>query len=154
MIDPKEVRPGNWIIRITGMDANHFPFFAYKAVALDEYFYTFSKVCFPIPLTTDIVGKCGFKHDFGDWYMNIPAEGVEEGLPFLRYRLKEKSWYLRDVKIPAQPIYLHQLQNLYYALTGKELYVQLGFFENVSNIGPINFFNKPLIGTTKNKPLL
>jgi hypothetical protein len=154
MIDLKDVRPGNWVIKMTGMDVNHLPFFAYNAVAVDEYFFTFSKVCFPIPLTTGIFGKCGFKHEYGDWYMNTPAEGIDDGLPFLRYRLKEKSWYLRGVKIPAQPIYLHQLQNLYHALTHKELNVQLGFFENVDIVGPINFFNKPLQGTGTRKSLL
>ncbi|NTS42680.1 hypothetical protein HRG84_17405 [Flavisolibacter sp. BT320] len=154
MIDPKDVRPGNWVIKMTGMDVNHLPFFAYKAVALDEYLFSFSMVCFPVPLTTGIFGKCGFKHDYGDWYMNMPAEDIDDGLPFLRYRRKEKSWYLRDVKIPAQPLYLHQLQNLFHALTQKELNVQLGFFENTENVGPINFFDKPLQTSVAKKPLL
>src|SRR5688500_12282328 len=142
MIDPRDIRPGNWVIKITGKDVNESPFFAFRAVALDEFFYSFINVCFPIPLTTSIFGKCGFKHDFVDWYMNIAAEGVDDGLPFWRYKLKEKCWYLRNVKIPAQPVYLHQLQNLYYALTKKELNVQLGSFENIDSVGPINFFNK------------
>jgi len=86
--------------------------------------------------------------------MNIDAEGIDEGLPFLRYKLEEKCWYLRTEKIPAQPVYLHQLQNLYYALTYKELNVQLGFFENVTTIGPVNFFHGALRKAASSNPLL
>jgi hypothetical protein len=154
MINPKEVRPGNWVIKTTGMDVNHHPFFAYKAVAIDEYFYTFIKTCFPIPLSTAIFGKCGFKHDFGDWYMNIDADGIDDGLPFLRYRLEAKCWYLRTEKIPVQPVYLHQLQNLFYALTYKELNVQLGFFENLTTVGPVNFYHGHQQKVRSSNPLL
>lgn len=154
MIDPKEVRPGNWVMKITGMDVNRHPFFAYKAVAIDEYFYTFVKVCFPIPLTTAIFGKCGFKHSFGDWYLNLEAEGIDDGLPFLRYRHTEKGWYLKTMKLPAQPVYLHQLQNLFYALTKKELNVQLGSFENVATIGPVRLLPKPAHKAAGMQPVL
>ena len=67
MIDPKEVRVGNWVIKITGTDVNTQSFFEYKAIALDEYYYSFAKVCFPIKITTAILGTSGFKQKFGDW---------------------------------------------------------------------------------------
>lgn len=145
MLDPRDVRVGNWVIKVIGTDKNDQSFFAYNPIAIDEYYYTFAKVCFPIKLTSGILEKCGFKHEFGDWYINLQDEGVDGGLPFLRYELKVGCWFLWDKKIPAQPRYLHQLQNLYYALSNKELTVQLGFFENIDIIGPINFFIKPLI---------
>lgn len=154
MIDPHEVRPGNWLIKVTGIDINTKPFYEYKAVLVDEYFYSFVKFCFPILLTPAVLGNCGFKHEFGDWYMNTDADDIEEGLPFLRYRHDDKCWYFRNSKIPAQPVYIHQLQNLVYALTNQELTIKLGFFENLPMVGPINFFVKPLQKNTANRQLL
>lgn len=143
MIDPKEIRAGNWVIKITGIAFNTQSFFEYKAIAIDEYYYTFAKVCFPIKLTPAILGKCGFKHEFGDWYINRPAEGIEDGLPFLRYQYCDSCWYLEKIKLRAQPLFVHQLQNLFYALSNEELNIQLGHFENGDMLGPINFFVKP-----------
>jgi len=154
MINPREVRPGNWVIKITGVDNNTEPFCEYKAVLVDEYFYSFVRFCFPILLTPTILGSIGFRHEFGDWYKNIDGEGIEDGLPFLRYRHSDNCWYFRDVKVPSQPMYLHQLQNLVYALTKQELTIQLSFFENLPMVGPINFFVKPLQKNTSHLPLL
>lgn len=142
MIDPKEIRAGNWVLKITGTDANARPFFEYRAIATNEYYYTFAEVCFPITISPSVLGKCGFKHEFGDWYMNKAAEGIDDGLPFLQYKNTEKSWYLEKIKLRAQPFYLHQLQNLFYALSNMELRIQLGQFENRDASGPINFFVK------------
>ena len=154
MIDPREVRPGNWVVKVTGIDTNTKPFYEYKAVLVDEYFYSFVKFCFPILLTPAVLGCSGFQHQFGDWYKNEDAEGIDDGLPFLRYRHNDKCWYFRNSKIPAQPIYLHQLQNLVYALTNQELTIKLGFFENLLTVGPINFFVKPLQKNTAQVQLL
>lgn len=154
MINPNEVRPGNWVIKITGVDARNQLFYAFKAVAPDEYFYTFVAVCYPIPLTPDVIGKCGFKHDFGDWYINQPEEGVEDGMPFLRFKHSDQSWYLWDTRLPAQPLFLHQLQNLFYTLTHQELEVQLGTYNNHTLIGPVTFYNKPLHRAPAQVPLL
>jgi hypothetical protein len=142
MLDSKEVRAGNWVLKITGTDSNLKPFFQFKAVAADEFYFTFAKVCFPITITPSILGQCSFKHEFGDWYMNIAEEGVEDSLPFLRYKDSDKCWYLRNTKLWAQPVYLHQLQNLYFALLHKELQICLDDFENTVMVGPINFFVK------------
>jgi hypothetical protein len=131
MIDLKDVRPGNWVIKSLGVDEDNQPIQEYKAVTIDEYLYTFVRVYFPITITTDVLGKSGFKHEFGDWYMNLATEGIDNGMPFLRYKHQEKCWYLKEIKIPAQPVYLHQLQNLYYALTKKELTVRLGQLQGV-----------------------
>jgi hypothetical protein len=57
MIDPKEIRVGNWVIKITGTDINTQSFFEYKTIAPDEYYYTFAKSCFPIKITPSILGK-------------------------------------------------------------------------------------------------
>jgi hypothetical protein len=134
MIDPREIRAGNWVIKITGKDINSHPFFEYKAIASNEYYYTFAKVCFPIKITPAILGECGFKHEFGDWYINRIAEGIDDGLPFLRYRHDDSCWYLGKTKLLSQPVYLHQLQNLFYALSNEELNVHLRKSKNVAAI--------------------
>jgi hypothetical protein len=144
MINPVEIRAGNWVIKITGTDMSLLPFFEYKAIAPDEYYYTFAKVCFPIKITPAVLGKCGFRHEFGDWYINRPAEGIDEGLPFLKYRHTDNCWYLEKTKLWSQPLYLHQLQNLFYALSNEELNIQLGNFENIALMGPIDFFLKSI----------
>ena len=148
MIDPKEVRVGNWVIKITGTDINTQSFFEYKAIALDEYYYTFAKVCFPIKITTAILGASG------DWYLNRPVEGIDEGLPFLRYNHTDSCWYLEKMKLWSQPVYIHQLQNLYYALSKEELNIQLGRFANVAMMGPIDFFVKPIEKNYRTRELM
>ncbi len=144
MIDAREIRAGNWVIKITGTDMNTQSFFEYKAVAFDEHYYTFAKVCLPIKITPAILGECGFKHEFGDWFLNRPAEGVDDGLPFLRFHYNDSCWSLGGIKLLSHPVYLHQLQNLFYALTNEELDINLGKFKNVAMTGPIEFFVKPI----------
>ena len=143
MIDPKEIRNGNWVIKLTGTDTSRQSFFEYKAIAFDQYCNTFLKPCFPIKITSAILAKCGFKHEFGDWYINRSAEGIDEGLPFLRYNHVDGCWYLEKMKLWSQPVYVHQLQNLYYALSNDELNIQLGHFANMPMMAPIDFFIKP-----------
>jgi hypothetical protein len=77
----------------------------------------------PIPLTPEIMEKCGFEFnsDYGKWAKRNPYFRVD-------------GYLKRDggVRVPlyngqlSQLIqYLHQLQNLYYALTGEELQINL-----------------------------
>ena len=61
-------------------------------------------------------------------------------MPFLRYRHQDNCWYLDRIKLWSQPFYLHQLQNLFYALSNEELDVQLERFENIAMIGPVKLF--------------
>lgn len=140
MLDTKDVRVGNWVLKLTGRDDKEQLFYEYKAIALDEYFYTFARHCFPIKLSPDILGKCGFRHEFGDWYMNIPSADLEGVQSLLRYHHKEKAWFLGKLELPAQPAYVHQLQNLYYALTRQELKIELSQYENAEVEHPIHFF--------------
>jgi hypothetical protein len=153
MIDPREVRAGNWVLKITGTDRDAQSFFEYRAIAPDEYYSTFANVCFPIKITTSILGKSGFRHEFGDWYINRPAEGIDDGLPFLRYNHAERCWYLEKIKLWSQPLYVHQLQNLFYALSGRELNIQLGHFKNFAPMEPIDFFIKPVEKNYRSKEL-
>ena len=141
MIDPKDIRPGNMVLRVTGKDVNGKSFFEYSPVAIDEYFFTWAKYCFPIKLTTGILNKCGFVFDKNEY--SLPIENFKEGkqVPFIKWNRTE-GWLLNDFRLIFPPVYLHQLQNLYYILTGRELSIDPMLFQNIDIISPINFAGK------------
>lgn len=125
MIDTKEIRAGNWVMTGGVANSDSEPLPVYKLVKEDEYSFTFAKQYSPIPLSADILAESSFQHSFGNWLKNLDAEGIEEGLPFLRYNQKAQQWYLFERRLPFQPVFLHQLQNLFYALTNQELPIAL-----------------------------
>lgn len=66
----------------------------------------------PIPLTPEILEKCGFeKGEKGFWFTGGIEYNLEKNL------LEGFGYCLIE--------YLHQLQNLYFALTGEELQITL-----------------------------
>lgn len=74
----------------------------------------------PIPLTTEILQKYllvkglnNKKYEINDWFEIAEFEG--------KFYLSVNCEYLTDTEI----IYVHELQNLYYILTQKELIIQL-----------------------------
>lgn len=78
----------------------------------------------PIPLTEEILLKCGFSNN-GDGGVELYLKPM-----ILSYDLKTKKMYLMAGQfaectdtVPCE--YLHQLQNLYFALTGEELTINL-----------------------------
>lgn len=66
----------------------------------------------PIPLTEEILLKCGFEKQGGFWFVKGDIK-IEITLSRGYFR------YAGFVRLK----YLHQLQNLYFALTGQELEV-------------------------------
>lgn len=71
----------------------------------------------PIPLTEEILLKCGFDHDV-DYMMS------KKGLTICFEKIGDALMcFLECANIEIK--YLHQLQNLYFALTGEELEVNL-----------------------------
>jgi hypothetical protein len=82
--------------------------------------------CTPIPLTPEILVKAGFVKTCGFWNKTIPGQsGVKE----LSIMLENKTLTITDVHDDMVNIKLpelvHQLQNLYFALTGEELNIEL-----------------------------
>lgn len=74
----------------------------------------------PIPLTEEILLKCGAKKKkYGVMYMSVKGFTIEFEL------IKNNIYgsYLEMIGLDIQ--YLHELQNLFFALTGKELEVNL-----------------------------
>ncbi len=75
----------------------------------------------PIPLDESWLIKFGLKHDGGYYWIDIKYDGV-----YIAWDKDKKCCFLYessgDGATYGKPIiYIHQLQNLYYALTGTEL---------------------------------
>lgn len=74
----------------------------------------------PIPLTEEWLLKFGFKNNGQNIY-DLPS-----WVPYLRERKrKNQKWYQVFNVADCNIEYVHQLQNLYFALTGEELEVKL-----------------------------
>ncbi len=80
----------------------------------------------PIRLTTEILEKCGFLKDETEGWISDIYE-LDLGRKAFRIQLSTESMILRfDAgcnwsSATESPEYVHQLQNLYFALTGEEL---------------------------------
>lgn len=87
-----------------------------------------------IPLTPEILEKCGFEWDKSnsDQFKDAWCEGhnsrfdlwVKDNVFYMKSRYQEESINPRQHAMPHIK-YLHQLQNLYYSLTGEELQISL-----------------------------
>jgi hypothetical protein len=74
----------------------------------------------PIPITEEILLKCGFELNYGG---QLPDYIQRGGFVLFWYeeKLSANFGYMADLSVEIQ--YLHELQNLYFALTGTELIV-------------------------------
>lgn len=109
MIEAKELRVGNYF---------KWSEFASMGVGVDiitkENHYIYEGFKEPIPLTEEWLLKLGFEYvSIYDSY--IKQTGQRE------FILRKRDFVLCDIDIRVQPKYVHQLQNLYFALTGEEL---------------------------------
>jgi len=79
----------------------------------------------PIPLTPDILEKCGFDIDLNNFNWNAFKEFENNGLShYVTLRFNEKrGWFFNHAASPVK--HVHQLQNLYFVLTGEELEINL-----------------------------
>lgn len=125
MIQANELRIGNWVeLKNSGfirIDADNIGEIVNNPAILN-----------PIPLTPEILKKCGFytKKDPTStftiyWNPRMEIFAFMDENPIDRINI-----YYRDVGDIAflgtrRKFHLHQLQNLYFALTGEELQVQL-----------------------------
>jgi hypothetical protein len=69
----------------------------------------------PIPLTEEILLKCGFQKKYKSYEKN-DFTFIDGGYDKFAYKL---------AILAKTPKFLHQLQNLYFALTGEELQINL-----------------------------
>jgi len=124
MIKSNELRIGNYVL--DNFDA-HNPRQLTK-ISLDD-FVAISHGCNsyqPVSLTEDILLKCGFGRDRGGWYLSAeyklynPLNPID--IPSSKYYIM--TFHDKIIAVKAT-IYLHELQNLYFALTGEELKIKL-----------------------------
>lgn len=77
------------------------------------------EMCNPIPLTEEWLKRFGFEDDDNDWLINI------DDRTSIHINLKKKRYLLESydgiIKISHPSEYVHQLQNLYFVLTAKEI---------------------------------
>ena len=120
MINANELRIGNYLI---AQEPEHNG----KAFAIDAgdileirkgtntYKYA------TIPLTPEILEKCGFRWYDNEWYEIKDKVHLSVSVEGAGYIYFGKGEYLFKSNIK----HLHQLQNLYFALTNNELNIQL-----------------------------
>lgn len=74
----------------------------------------------PIPLTEEVLKKCGFKYQLDDCYfLALGDNRYKYGLYYIGFIQLAKD--IVPIANFKHVIYLHQLQNLYFTLTGEEL---------------------------------
>lgn len=122
-MEAKELRIGNWVYSITHKK-NH------KVIKLE--FDSILNVE-PIPLTEEILLKCGFEKtgDYGDQIYYEPKNRGNRNYYIcfdhdeICFGFASNGSYTDLLYDDANLQHLHQLQNLYFALTGEELNVDL-----------------------------
>jgi hypothetical protein len=106
MINPNELRIGSYVKKGEAIYKIEWG----SQIDNSDYFY-------PIPLTPEILDAAGFENheDHKDWYF------TQNGVKIARLASSEYACSnMMDIKVQSFN-YVHQLQNLYYALTGSEL---------------------------------
>lgn len=133
MIQANELRIGNWI-QINNGDGKRPPY-NYGITSHDiEEIDRYGDDYFPIKLTPEILEKCGFesrtvtvKDRYGENTSNhfdIELEGGNN-IFLLEQNVDGVKFFIFESPVTVYVRYLHQLQNLYFALTGEELTVKL-----------------------------
>lgn len=124
-MEARELRIGNWVEYKKGQQATVSHISSekngYIGVENNEYLSSgvFELVDFkPIPLTEEWLERFGFENDFDE----NPTKGqltIENQFDGSWIRVLDGMW-TDGIKIE----YIHQLQNLYFALTGEELTIK------------------------------
>lgn len=129
MINVQELRIGNYIKQIDHLGNGK----ETKIIQVNEL--SFKQINFsyrpfdyePVLLTEEWLEKLGFKfHKLLDWYREgMTVDGVTVHFSFDMWRNDEIDFddlHNYDfVEVPLEIRYVHQLQNLYHSLMGKEL---------------------------------
>ena len=129
MIQSNELRIGNWVEWVfpnRNNQPNKFQFCEIESIRTSLVgvlgsAYGYDQIQ-PIPLTPEILEKCGFEKtnriDFGEpnpCYTNFS----------LSLMIRHNSYFIDWMGGNIEVKYLHQLQNIYFSLTGEELDVKL-----------------------------
>lgn len=123
MIEIKEIRIGNYVNDYLGNTVKVTDI--YKGLIYhteNKIGVTHGNILEPIPLTEEILLKCGFEYldDLGIFFKGLfEIQKLRLGID-LRERFEVMLYDFN----PSLD-YLHQLQNIYFALTGEELIISL-----------------------------
>lgn len=101
-----ELRIGNWLIYSPDETWSEV-----IEVLESDFHYSVYKDFEPIPLTEEWLKRFGFEKDATDWWY------IGESIGLKRYNDETFKAYVPNVDVK----HVHQLQNLYFALTGEEL---------------------------------
>ena len=105
----------NDIVQVTGISFDHDEYFvSYKETTRNEKGDALLSEFIPIPLTEEWLIKFGFKQD-----SDLKNSLCKNGIWFNKVNMEATYLSQKLIKIK----YVHQLQNLYFALTGEELKV-------------------------------
>lgn len=133
MIKPNELRIGNRLRPRRVIDPENTPIIGYAICAAhiaysEEYLNNDWE---PIPLTPEILKKCGFvKHASHSLILKVNEQLFlyhDQFEKLIRISFYETSFtYPIHLKEPGYHFqHLHQLQNLFHSITGKELEIKL-----------------------------
>ena len=132
MINTNELMLGNWVEYATGIngDKRSIPMYV-KAIFRDEVYLDFEgndgdvweekeENLLGIPITEELLEKCGFKKIEGERSYRIDDAVIIYGVP------STKCWMIRMFAFGKIPVFdIHELQNAYFMLTNKHLEVKL-----------------------------
>ena len=129
MIQANELRIGNWVslkclVYYVGDDHSPHKINIHNLVSLSENDKEWEFL--PILLTPEILEKCGFKtNKLKNLFKRVSkkTEGMKSEVHLHDYYEEKKYYYLLGSNIIIT--HLHQLQNLYFALTNEELIIEL-----------------------------
>lgn len=134
MINANELRIGNFVLDQGGkmikidffehLGKGYSCKFGQHSKAIDDWgplhpLTEYTDYANPIPLTPEILEKCGFK------YIQKTVYTIDNKISFAVFNGKLSTTYVCLDNAINQIKYLHELQNLYFALTGIELNINL-----------------------------
>lgn len=125
MIQANELRIGNWVNDIKGGGYNNPGLVQVRTIGsegINSWQDMSASGCTkyedlqPIPLTPEILEACGFINTHYGYNHKDEDFEIDDGSNYLQYSYNDNEYsFGPEIK------YLHQLQNLYFALTQKEL---------------------------------
>lgn len=125
MIPTFDLRIGNWITvsdviyQLTAVSEKKVHFNGQKVGVMQEELQ-------PIPLTQEILEKAGFKkREKSDLFDKIPIEGFTYHLHGQKIMIYHGPHNTLCHWLNTRIVFLHQLQNFYYCLTGREIIISL-----------------------------
>jgi hemerythrin superfamily protein len=120
----QELRINNWVfipgidryVKVSAIYKSHFRCEDSNGVSFDE---SLRINYHPIPLTPEILEKCGFIEKLNRQWSFGENQITHDYMITVRYSKIIDGFYYQNAHFRLR--HLHQLQNLYFALTGEEL---------------------------------